>query len=264
MRPESGTTGTQGRLHRTYATHLQRQSHRAYVLSPPRSNKAVHLPPLPQCHPSTVARNQQPNSNAPPSQHPPGIPGTFSLEGALVCSLCPSGFYSGVRASECIPCAIGTYRQIDSASGGCDPCAAGTYAPFEQASVCLDCPRGFYSEAGGAASCSPCPAGTAGGSIAGGALADACVDCTAGEYSTVDGSTACEQCLAGTASLTVGADNDDVCEVRRVEGGRWWVLCELRLGRVRCKSYVGGGIRPMRFDTDTWRYRDKVNDIGIG
>lgn len=189
---------------------------------------------------------------------PSVISGTFSLEGALVCSPCPSGFYSGVRASVCIPCAIGTYRQIDSASGDCDPCAAGTYAPFEQASLCLDCPRGFYSEAGGASACSPCPAGTAGGRIAGGGLADACVDCAAGEYSTADGSMACEQCLAGTASSTVGADNDDVCEVRRSGGGAWCFFCALCLGKVRGKAFVvtaglGQYVSPATHD-----------DIGIG
>lgn len=147
------------------------------------------------------------------------VPGTYSLEGALECTACPSGFYSDTRASKCTSCAAGTYRQESSTSGHCTDCAAGTHAPFQQASVCLDCPRGYYSEAG-AANCSPCPAGTAGGSVAGGALADACVNCKAGEYSSEEGLSACEPCPAGTASSTIGAISALVCEVSHMEEGQ--------------------------------------------
>lgn len=146
-------------------------------------------------------------------RNPRTTKGTFSLIGALECSPCPSGFYSGASASVCIPCAVGTYRQQSSASGDCYPCVAGTYAPFKQTSVCLDCPRGYYSESGGAVACEPCPAGTAGANVAGGALADACLDCGAGEFSEEAGLTACEQCQAGTASAVVGADDSGVCQV---------------------------------------------------
>lgn len=122
---------------------------------------------------------------------------------------CPSGFYSGPSASVCLPCDVGTYRQQDSASGYCYDCEAGTYAPFEQASACMECPRGYYSLAR-STECLPCSAGTAGGSVGRGG---ACPSCLTGEYSTKDGSTVCEQCPTGTASDTVGADNGDVCEV---------------------------------------------------
>lgn len=144
------------------------------------------------------------------------VPGTYSLEGALQCTPCPSGFYSDTRASKCTSCAAGTYRQESSTSGDCANCAAGTYAPFEQTSVCLDCPRGYYSEEG-ATNCSPCPTGTAGGSVAGGALADACVNCKAGEYSSEKGLSACKPCPAGTASSTIGAVSALVCEVSHME-----------------------------------------------
>lgn len=139
---------------------------------------------------------------------PPHIPGTYSLEGALECSPCPSGFYSGPRASVCIPCEVGTYRQQDSASGYCYDCEAGTYAPFEQASECMVCPRGYYSAAR-STECLPCPTGTAGDGVGSG---DACETCSAGEYSSEAGSTVCEKCPAGTASAAVQA-NSNVCQV---------------------------------------------------
>lgn len=131
-----------------------------------------------------------------------------------MCVPCLDGYYSGTRASECTPCAAGTYRLSSFLSGDCSLCDAGTYAPLEQASACLDCPRGYYTEGGGADSCSPCPAGSAGASAAGGVQADACTVCSAGEFSIEDGSIECKQCPAGTASGVVGADNEGVCGVR--------------------------------------------------
>lgn len=148
------------------------------------------------------------------------FPGTYSLEGALECLPCPSGFYSSTGASECIPCAVGMYRQQSSPSGDCYDCVAGTYAPFEQTSFCLDCPRGFYSEEGSSA-CSPCPAGTVGSRVAGGAMADACGDCGAGEYAEEGGTTTCILCPVGTASTTIAADNDNVCSVRMGDARGW-------------------------------------------
>lgn len=98
--------------------------------------------------------------------------------------------------------------------GYCYNCAAGTYAPFDQASTCLDCPRGYYSLAG-STECSPCPAGTSGASVA---IGGACVSCFAGEYASEMGSATCEQCPAGTASAQVGADSDTTCQVGRRAG----------------------------------------------
>ena len=144
---------------------------------------------------------------------PQTIAGTYSFGGAMECTMCPSGFYSSASASECIPCAPGTYRISSSTSGDCTPCAAGTYTPFQQASLCLDCPHGYFSESEGEISCSPCLEGTAGSGIAGGAFIDACVSCKAGEYASEDGLSACEKCPVGTASSIIGADDAGVCEV---------------------------------------------------
>ena len=181
-----------------------------------------------------------------PSRRKPrrSLPGTYSLEGALVCSPCPSGFYSGDRAETCIPCEAGTYRQEDSPVGYCYNCAAGTYAPFDQASECMDCPRGFYSLAG-STGCTPCPAGTAAASVATG---PACLSCFAGEYSSEVGSAECERCPAGTASANVGANSDSACQVRRRTGsGCVWssrykrnacVLSQFRVFRLRLRHVL--------------------------
>lgn len=72
--------------------------------------------------------------------------GTYSEAGSIQCFPCYDGFYSEEGWSSCLPCDAGYYRLSTSSNGACDPCTAGTYAPLDQASECLSCPRGFYSD----------------------------------------------------------------------------------------------------------------------
>ena len=116
--------------------------------------------------------------------------GSYSGAGAGSCSTCGAGKYAGAGAGSCSTCGAGTYS--GAGAGSCSTCGAGTYSGAGAGS-CSTCGAGTYSVTG-AGSCSTCGAGTYSGSGAGG-----CTSCGVGTWSGI-GAGGCTNCLAGYSS----------------------------------------------------------------
>jgi hypothetical protein len=141
---------------------------------------------------------------------------------------CPTGRYT---SDVCVDfCPAGTFADADSAA--CVKCFPGKANPDSHATAsdaCVSCAAGETSELG-AASCTPCPAGTFS------YMVGACTECAAGRYSNAVGatsSTSCQQvrlcrseagegkltrtnsfalqCGVGKASATLAATSAIVC-----------------------------------------------------
>eukprot|EP00494_Astrolonche_serrata_P011731 UN11827 len=73
--------------------------------------------------------------------------------------VCPIGTYSGVGASECSPCAVGTFNKNEGVDS-CLECPAGKFASEVGQTDCDDCDGGFYTdETSDKSVCSRCPEG---------------------------------------------------------------------------------------------------------
>ncbi len=118
--------------------------------------------------------------------------GTYSLDGAEVCTPCPAGVYGelpGLTSPACsAPCAPGYYgsepgRTYATCTGSCSAgfaCPAGSTSPT--ASLCS---AGQYST-GGQGNCTRCAAGQFGPTL--GAISqEACLPCAAGFYGATSG-----------------------------------------------------------------------------
>ena len=101
---------------------------------------------------------------------------------------CPTGRYT---SDVCVDfCPAGTFADADSAA--CVKCFPGKANPESHATTsdaCVSCAAGETSELG-AASCTPCPAGTF--SYSNGA--SRCTECVAGRYSSAVGATSTTSC----------------------------------------------------------------------
>jgi hypothetical protein len=135
--------------------------------------------------------------------------GSFSLEGAAVCSLCPAGRYGASQALPAAlcsgPCAAGYVCAIGSTSDAALECPPGSFS-LEGEAVCSLCQAGRYgaSQAVPSAACTgaceagyACPAGSTNGTVE---------LCSAGKYSTV-GSGACTACPTGVYGAAPGLTN---------------------------------------------------------
>ena len=140
--------------------------------------------------------------------------GTVSGEGAESCTACQLGKFAPARASVCQDCPLHTYLDFWNAGTvlDCKACLAGTYnlvlaasspsqcmacppGTYEQSRVCVACLMGQYAPTGQATACLTCPSGfftQAGASV--------CKDCLPGTYSASDASGNCSACPAGTFS----------------------------------------------------------------
>lgn len=141
-----------------------------------------------------------------PFQCGPGKYGDYAS-----CTVCPAGSYSNVNgatsSSACSSCGAGTYSLAGATM--CSICPSGTWSASTGVSVCTDCGGGTYSAATGAtssATCSTC--GTGSYSLSG---ASVCSSCPAGTWSASMGVSACTDCVAGTFSTAVGATSSSVC-----------------------------------------------------
>jgi len=108
-----------------------------------------------------------------------------------------------VTAPGCIRCEVGKYKELVG-DGRCTACAEGKYMgsagslfpAVANASACLDCAAGKFSNASAAT------------------LLDTCQQCLGGKYSTVPGATAsstCKDCTSGKYSNVTGASTALVC-----------------------------------------------------
>jgi hypothetical protein len=157
--------------------------------------------------------------------------GHWGIEGANVCSECPTGKYrgcpngaadcdGGTSLESCVDAAPGHIAQQGSCSQ--TACSAGSYQASAGSNFCSSCPAGTFSGATGAtsiATCQACPGGKWSSSnsetctscaagkhrVAERAVhEDNCIDCAAGSYSSSDAAKACTECEAGRYQSTAG------------------------------------------------------------
>ena len=79
----------------------------------------------------------------------------------LLVDICPTGTFSSVDGSACVPCPSGTASPVEGASNAmtCSACNAGTFAS-PSSSVCINCPSNTFSSiymAANVSQCSSCP-----------------------------------------------------------------------------------------------------------
>ncbi len=145
--------------------------------------------------------------------------GSYCPGGLTAPILCPAGRYAAVEGAEfCIPCAEGTFSDLDGAIA-CTACPAGTANGQTGQTACIDCPVGTFSDQEGAIVCTTCPAGTSNsepgqtacvdcnGDINGTAFLDNCNTCVGGNT----GLTACVQDCNGDFGGTAFLDNCNTC-----------------------------------------------------
>lgn len=136
--------------------------------------------------------------------------GTYKIfHGSEACLACDGGFASAVvaatSASTCKPCPNGTFAEPGFAE--CRACAPGSYNEEKNASACLPCRGGFFSNASGASHAETCKICT-NGTYSNGTGATSCVLCGEGKYSALAGETyeaACQDCSLGSYTIAPGS-----------------------------------------------------------
>lgn len=135
--------------------------------------------------------------------------GKFSGEKQSVCSQCAAGTYSLSSASQCTQCEPGKYSSAP-ASSTCTACASGQAASGTGSTVCSQCLPGYSAASSGAVKCQACASGTYSDQLG----ATFCKECSAGSYSVQDNTTAlsaCLQCSAGSYSASARATSCLTC-----------------------------------------------------
>ena len=124
-------------------------------------------------------------------------PGQYRKSGdvATSCTNCDAGQSSDPGSSRCQPCEAGTYSdKVGQDCGNCDP---GQYRPSKiggktaDPTKCLNCEIGYTSK-DGASSCDKCGEGSYGSE------ASVCTDCPAGYYQDFTGELNCKACPIDT------------------------------------------------------------------
>lgn len=109
------------------------------------------------------------------------------------CTVCDIGFAG--NASACVPCSAGQYSNRTGLSS-CASCNNGTFQSATASSTCLNCAPGTYGPTRSGSTCIPCDAGSY--SFANGSAS--CLGCLAGTYQSAVRSTTCNNCTAGSYS----------------------------------------------------------------
>jgi hypothetical protein len=119
-----------------------------------------------------------------------------------VCELCSAGKYaSNVGSTQCLECHPGTYAtdDPDEDTGGLE------YQVALGATLCQDCPAGYFQSASGAIVCDHCDGG-----YYSGARSSNCSTCPPGTRSH-KGDSSCENCWEGTYNNLYGAERCEFC-----------------------------------------------------
>ncbi|KAG2496096.1 hypothetical protein HYH03_005699 [Edaphochlamys debaryana] len=138
---------------------------------------------------------------------------TFSSAEGLVadiCEPCPVGTTSGEGATECTPCAPGSFYQVGVTTpdpylyvtANCAYCPVGFYSTEPKSLECTPCPLGSTTGDVGATKCTPCSGKTSGSEILGVPTCAACDRISAAGAFT---------CPAGSGRVT-GCAEVDKCE----------------------------------------------------
>ena len=113
--------------------------------------------------------------------------GTFSTDGALLCTSCTAGSASSGGSSSCTTCGGGEVSNADRSL--CSPCDPGTEADGD---TCVECEAGWFNPEAGQP-CRACEVGTT-SSIQ---RALSCSPCPYSFTTTGEGSTECDGCIEG-------------------------------------------------------------------
>eukprot|EP00948_MAST-09A_sp_MAST-9A-sp1_P002102 g2102.t1 len=157
--------------------------------------------------------------------------GTYSLQGASICTGCPLGTNSSTGAATCtfVKCPKGFFREGYKCTG----CPTGKFGNTSGAidiTDCFDCPRNTYSSATGVNSpegCNDCPPGRV-SNLSGLSTAGDCTSCAKGKfraplsgtlsvcpkgkYQDEVGQTECKLCPAGRYGVSLGSNSLNQCE----------------------------------------------------
>ncbi|KAH8062471.1 hypothetical protein JL722_3389 [Aureococcus anophagefferens] len=128
--------------------------------------------------------------------------------GATAETACPLGRYSGSAATECAPCAPGTYAAAEGQTS-CTLVSGGGYVDVDGPSEQLPCAPGRYSGSG-AVACEPCPTTM----YAASAGSSSCSLVDAGFYVAATGASSMAACEPGSYSGS-GASACTACEQGR-------------------------------------------------
>ena len=152
-------------------------------------------------------------------------PGSYCLANAI--KPCEKGFYQpDSQASTCLACGAGSYSEATGQSQpySCIPCAIGRYSAVTNATakaMCEQCPAGSISALPGASVCTQCTAGTYSDS-----LQVSCTPCPIGMYGEVPGAanrtSGCSDCPGGAVTLVTGATGKGSCVSITCGPGEWY------------------------------------------
>ena len=124
--------------------------------------------------------------------------------------------HSLANATACIECAVGTYSNNFSATS-CVSCPPGSAAGTTGSQFCPPCDPGTYSNTSGLSVCFDCVAGTVSGNVSGGATA--CDSCIPGSFAGQPRMQSCELCHVGTYIDTYSGTSCITCPQGRSTQG---------------------------------------------
>ncbi|TMW62340.1 hypothetical protein Poli38472_009833 [Pythium oligandrum] len=124
--------------------------------------------------------------------------------GGALCLECDEGAYSPLNASSCLPCEPGSFSDHKGVAS-CDKCAKGTFNTKYGEKTCTPCEAGTFTNKVGAKTCSPC---------------------LPGSFADKPGSSKCALCPIGAIAITAGSTNCTVCGIGETTAKPGALICE--------------------------------------
>jgi hypothetical protein len=149
------------------------------------------------------------------------LPGTRVDMAGHLCIGCEAGrFSSTYDATACVDCSIGTYSNQENSF--CSRCAFGYYSNTLGVSTCTACDPGYYQPSLGSSACISCQAGRY--SVSSGATS--CVFCPGGTFSDFPGRSYCITCHVGRVQPIVGQTACESCYIGFFQSSNNFLSCE--------------------------------------
>ena len=138
------------------------------------------------------------------------------------CKVCPTGrFEDSLGSTECKKCQLGTVvaAGVNENASFCIPCTVGRYSNVNDVQTCKACPIARYEDSLGSTKCKACPYGSYENlGTTEMARADQCIECGRGRYGTQNASTSsrsCVNCAPGKYSYLFVASECKPCPAGR-------------------------------------------------
>ena len=149
-------------------------------------------------------------------------------QGLSVCLNCTAGFFTNhIGSSVCVGCIAGTFASgVGSTSqSNCHNCNIGLFS-VGNASKCVQCSEGYFTQQVRTSSCTACPRGSYGATAGANAStlcascpsgmfsfagATSCLNCSVGYFADSERSGDCQGCEAGKFSVVVAAQHSSNC-----------------------------------------------------